>query len=751
MNQAELEPNGAPAGRPTNSSPGGFSSAKSDRPPLRTDALVLLGLSSLAIAQPLFDVLGRAAEFFVASRAKPLDLALLVLLLCLLIPGLLFGMELLLGLLGQRVRSGVHLLFVGLLSALIALPPIKRLGGLPLPVVLLAATVVGVAIGLSYLRLRPVRLFLAWLGIAALVVPANFIFNTGAAKILFSKRTTAAAPRITARTPVVMVIFDELPLTSLLTERNQIDPARYPNFAAFSTEAYWFRNATCVTSVTVQAIPSIVSGNYPKTGLMPTSKDYPHSLFTLLGGAYEMHVMELSTHLCPDQFGAPLQASSEFGERMRKLLADAAIVYGHIVLPEAWALRLPSVDDQWNDFAARAKKPAGARAEIRAGGSGRKTVPGAVPVRPASRSAREDRRALFAAFVGSLKPSDRPALYFAHVEIPHPPYQYLPSGKVYALDSFVNEGLKTGVWQKDLAPVLYHYQRHLLQVGFADKLLGDLLAKLKDSGLYDPALVVVMSDHGVSFVPGDRRRGISETNYQDVLPVPLFIKLPRQHEGIISDRPVETIDVLPTIADRLEISLPWPVDGRSAFDPSPAGKAINRESAGRKVFAVSIDRMMETVKRKTDLFGGDCAWDRLFGAGPYRNLINRRLEEFSIDGRAAARLELDNVDDYAVIDPHSDYVPVRVQGRIFPDESRSGPFSLAIAVNRTIRTTAETFPWRSKRHWFAALVPEASFQPGANSIQVFLVTGSEERPRLQLMQLQRSPPDQSSTEGQGRK
>jgi len=751
MNQAELEPNGAPADRPTNSKPGGFSPSKSDRPPLWADALVLFGLSSLAIAQPLFDVLGRAAEFFIASRTKPLDLALLVILFCLIIPGLLFGVELLFGLLGQRVRGGVHLLFVGLLSALIALPPVKRLGGLPLPAVLLAATVVGVAIGLIYLRLRPVRLLLAWFGIAALVVPANFIFNTGAARILFSKRTTAVPPRITARAPVVMVIFDELPLTSLLTERNQIDPVRYPNFAALSTEACWFRNATCVTSVTVKGIPSIVSGNYPKNGLMPTSEDYPHTLFTLLGGAYEMHVMELSTHLCPDQFGAPLQASSGFGERMRKLLADVAIVYGHIVLPEAWAARLPSVADQWNDFAARGERPAGARAEIGAGGSGRKIVPGAAPIRPTSRPTRNDRRALFAEFVGSIKPSDRPALYFAHAEIPHPPFQYLPSGKVYALNRFVNEGQNNFFWQKDLAPVLFHYQRHLLQVGFADKLLGDLLAKLKDSGLYDPALVVVMSDHGVSFIPGDRRRSLSETNSQDILPVPLFIKLPRQREGIISDRPVETIDVLPTIADRLEISLPWTVDGRSAFDPAPAGKVIKTESALRKAFAFSIDRTMEAIKRKTELFGGDCAWDRLFSVGPYRNLIHRRLEDLVIDSRPAARFELDNVDDYAAIDPHSDYVPVRIRGRILPDESRSGPFSLAIAVNRTIRAMTETFPWRGKQHWFVAMVPEDSFQPGANSIEIFLVTGPEERPHLQLAQLQRSAPDQASKESEGRR
>lgn len=737
MNQAELKTNGALAGRPKKSSTGSLFSAKTGT--LLADALVLLGLSSLAIAQPLLDVLGRDAEFFIASKAKPLDLVLLVILLCLIIPGLLFGLELLFGILGKRVRAIVHLAFVGLLSAFIALPLIKRLGRVPLPVVLLTATVVGVAIGLSYLKLRPVRLFLAFLAVAALVVPGNFIFNTRAAKILFPKRTAAMGPKITARTPVVMVIFDCLPLTSLLTERNQVDMVRYPNFAALSKEAYWFRNATSVSTATVRAIPSILSGNYPKPGLMPTSSDYPHSLFTLLGESYEMHVFESDTHVCPERLCAPLQASRGSIERMRKILNDVAIVYGHIVLPDIWAARLPSVAEKWNDFAADGETPAGDQADVQAGGIGKE-----VATRLIQRQSLfnyEDRRTMFAALVSSIKPSDRPVLYYAHVMIPHGPCHYLPSGKAYASNKFDTEGLINDLWQKDLAPILYQHQRHLLQVGFADKLLGDFLAKLKESGLYDPALVVVMSDHGVSFIPGDNRRAVSETNYQDIRPVPLFIKLPGQHEGIVSERNVETIDVLPTIVDLLDISVPWAMDGRSAFDTSQSKKDIKIrkiEGVYRKAGTSLNSEMMKAVKRRTQLFGSECAWDRLFVVGKHKDLMGRPLEVYLIDSRPVARLELDNVDDYAAIDSHSDFIPARIRGRIFPGKGQRGPFDLAIAVNHTIRAITETFSWLGKQYCFAAMVPEESFRPGSNSIQVLIVKGSEKQPRLQLTQLQRS-------------
>ena len=58
---------------------------------------------------------------------------------------------------------------------------------------------------------------------------------------------------------------------------------------------------------------------------------------------------------------------------------------------------------------------------------------------------------------------------------------------------------REGRWTEDESAVLRAYQRHLLQVRFADALLGDVLAQLRHVGLYDDALVVVTSDHGASF------------------------------------------------------------------------------------------------------------------------------------------------------------------------------------------------------------------------------------------------------------
>ena len=72
---------------------------------------------------------------------------------------------------------------------------------------------------------------------------------------------------------------------------------------------------------------------------------------------------------------------------------------------------------------------------------------------------------------------------------------------------------------------------HLLQVGAVDRWLGELLEHLNDTGLHDRSLLVLTADHGVSFRPGDHARYATRTTFQDVLPVPLFIKAPFQQQG----------------------------------------------------------------------------------------------------------------------------------------------------------------------------------------------------------------------------
>ena len=98
-----------------------------------------------------------------------------------------------------------------------------------------------------------------------------------------------------------------------------------------------------------------------------------------------------------------------------------------------------------------------------------------------------------------------------------------------------------------------------------------LLRRLEATGLYDRALVIVTADHGVSFEPKGLMREVAPQNLADIAGVPLFVKYPGQSRGRIDDRDAKTIDIVPTIADVLGVTIPWHVDGVSLRRPPVTG------------------------------------------------------------------------------------------------------------------------------------------------------------------------------------
>ena len=123
-------------------------------------------------------------------------------------------------------------------------------------------------------------------------------------------------------------------------------------------------------------------------------------------------------------------------------------------------------------------------------------------------------------------------------------------------------------WVTDELFVNPGWQRYLLQLQFADRCLGKILEQLEVTGEFNRSLVVVVADHGMAFVAGQDRRTPANETLADLMSVPIFIKTPQQSAGHTTDRSVETIDVLPTIADIIRMPLPGVVDGASLVDES---------------------------------------------------------------------------------------------------------------------------------------------------------------------------------------
>ena len=92
--------------------------------------------------------------------------------------------------------------------------------------------------------------------------------------------------------------------------------------------------------------------------------------------------------------------------------------------------------------------------------------------------------------------------------------------------------------------------RYLEQITYTDSLFGEFIENLKRRDLFDNALIIVASDHGMSFDSENAGRGRGWIN-QDIARVPFFLKMPGQRQAKIDNRPVSLIDVYPTIFDIL--------------------------------------------------------------------------------------------------------------------------------------------------------------------------------------------------------
>lgn len=101
------------------------------------------------------------------------------------------------------------------------------------------------------------------------------------------------------------------------------------------------------------------------------------------------------------------------------------------------------------------------------------------------------------------------------------------------------------------------------EIASADEIVGSLVASLKRRGLYDDALIVLLSDHGEGLGDhGEQEHGLFL--YRETIRVPLIVKLPRrQRAGRRVAAPVQHIDLVPTILDALQLPARPGLRGRS--------------------------------------------------------------------------------------------------------------------------------------------------------------------------------------------
>lgn len=634
-------------------------------------------------------------------------------------------LEGLVGLAGPGAARWVHRLLVAALFALLALVASKRVtGGVgAVPVAALA----GVLATIAYCRSAAFRSLLSLLGIAPLVIVALFLLRPSMATLLRPDAADGIAEvAIGSPAPVVFVVFDEFSGLSLMDEKLDLDAARYPGFARLARDSYWFRNATTVNFRTETAVPALLSGLYPTDKRLPLYGDHPNNLFTLLGGSYDVIAMETLTRLCPQRL-CRSEATASMSERLRSLLVDAAVVEGHVLLPAPWAAALPPIDERWAGFGGA--REGSADAARRRG----RQAQGADSAAPHIQTLlRTDRAQLFSQFLDAIGGGDdaRPRLYFLHILLPHTPWSYLPSGRRYGGGTAL-DGVRNGIFVDDPWRVTLAVQRYLLQVGYADRLVGQLIARLEAVGLYDRAMVVVTADHGVSSIPGEPRRSLGATGYPELLSVPLFVKLPGQSVGVVSDRNVEIIDILPTVAHGLGARVPWRTDGRSALDETAAERREKRfaksfdDGVEWRTFDKDLPEKQRSVGRLVEIFGtGTTRPGGVYAIGPYHDLVGRPVPpEAPVDPALGVSHDVGPFRNVRL----DSSVPARLSGTVIGGEARS--MHLAIGVNGTIAAVTRTSA-AARRRPFTAMLSDTALRDGSNEIEVLEIRDEDGHPAL---------------------
>jgi Sulfatase len=663
----------------------------------------LFALCGFAIAQPLLDVTGQSPDFFLFRRADRLDIVALVLGVILLPAVVIWGLEVAVGLVSERIRRFLHLVAVAALVTLVAIQVAKKLTGLRGPVVVAVALVVGALAAVAYARASWPRLWLRYLTPAPLIFALVFLLLSPSSRLVLPARaepSSGPAPVAAGRQPpLVMILFDEFPLSSLLDHTGQIDRRVYPNFAALAGQSTWYRNATGISGYTPWAMPAMLTGRYPAKVKAPSWTEYPDNMLTLFGRYYDLKAYETISQLCP-----PSRCRFSDGHLdqagLGAVLAETARSYRKLISPYDAAEDPASFADQTDAEAGR-------------------------PLGPTFRfdRMRLNQPSRFNDFLAGLEDSQRPTMHFLHVLLPHPPWRYQPSGTEYNDKSFA-VAHKT---EEAPAPVVeLAHQRHLLQVAYTDRLVGQVVDKLKAEGMWDKSLVVMGADHGQGWVPGEQPRYLSTHNAPDLMWVPQFIKAPGQRRGRVDDRNWEQVDLLPTIADLVGIQVPWRMDGLPQAGP-PARRRSDKwfyDLPGRREVRDGPTNFTRVLAGVTDTLARAQEGPRgLYRFGKFADLIYRDPATVGPIGGSPASATLDDQKQYRRVDPASGRVPALVSGTLaVPPPAGS---TVLVAVNGRVGGASELFPGRPGQpaDHFGVITPDFLWQPGDghHQLQLYLL------------------------------
>ena len=645
--------------------------------------LEYLALCGVAFAQPLLDILARNASYLVTSGTTAAQAFALVGIVCLAPPAALWGVDRLSGVVGPRFRSVVHYLLTAGVLVLLILQVVRRATSLEASEVIIAAVAAGIIAASAVHKWSLTRQFLHYLAWTPLLAATVFLAFSPASTAIFSEPPAPLADvNIGTASRVVFIVLDEMPTKSILDGNGHVDRELYPNFARLEQTTTWYRNSTTVAAFTQGAVPALVTGRSPRSlTTLPTNSAHPGNLFALLESSYTLNVHEAVTRLCPSE-----SCTSFDGDGLAGLLRTST--------------------DLWRDSASP-KKPNKAATDFDDANASAFALDSATN------------------FIDSIDTANNRQLDFLHVMLPHYPWRYINTLQGHRATFTAVPGEKyLEPWSATGARLAH--QQHLLQVQATDTLIGKILDRLQSLNALDDTMLIVTADHGISFGANEPARNATASNTTDLMWTPLFIKYPKQHNGIIDDRPAFSIDVLPTIADVLNMQIPAKLpkpDGRSLLAEARASEArIMFPATGLTNEQGKI--AFEQVLATRAVAAGPDPRLRIYRDHPWGELVGSSIttQRGSNASAKAARAHIDNRKVFQRVD-HDGQRAEWLRSSVEFSGVKPGT-SLAFALNGTVASTCIAVRDPGSGTACSFVLPPSFVRDGRNTIALFQIDGS---------------------------
>ena len=366
--------------------------------------------------------------------------------------------------------------------------------------------------------------------------------------------------------------------------------------------------------------------------------------------------------------------------------------------------------------------------------------PGARTRRPGvlKRLAGGGRPARFHRWIGAIRDRPEPTFYFHHALMPHEPWIYLPSGhqsRPAGNDPVEGINKLPGFDDPDLS--VHNHLRHLLQVGYTDHQIGELLGAppanrgaaprsrdrdgrprlflpggcaqpapaQREQRRGDRAGAVLREGAGTDRGTGRRepraqhRRGGDDRGPARQLGLLQRRTGTRRSRDATRARRSSGSGRATSLRKSASTSLRWSAAGRSGG------------GAGHGCSAPASRAASSTATRGR--------WPT--GSAPIRSCSAGECQRSPFIVSTDVSAVIANASLVEHVDPHDTLLPTRVTGRL-----RGVPFDehrdLAVAVNGRIEAVGRSFDlWFKGREFFSLLVPERSLRSGRNEVDVFEV------------------------------